>query len=571
VKIGGLVDMLWKIAEPDLSLVKEFARALNISGILATLLINRGMTQIETAGKFLTPRLEYLEDPFLMSDLEIAVKRILTAIHLQENILIYGDYDVDGTTAVVILRKALEMLGASTSYYIPRRLVDGYGMKVHVIEHAAAEGVKLIISVDTGIKAFDVVEYASRLGLDCIITDHHLPEKGLPKALAVLNPKRPDCQYPDKNLCGVGVAFKLVQALFRTANKEKYLVPFLKIVAIGTIADVVPLIGENRIFTKFGLEGLQIPVNFGLKSLIEVSGLAGRLITSSDVGFRLAPRINAVGRMGGGEQAVELFASTDEERTRMLAAEMDRLNRERQQIEEQILKDIENRFESDPTLSQQGVIVIEGESWHRGVIGIAATKLTERFNRPTLVISKEDGICYGSGRSTKRFHLLDALESCRELFDRFGGHAQAAGFQLPVKHLAELQRRLRIFAENVIKAEDLRPTLEIDAELRLSDIDYEFYRQIERLSPFGPANPQPVFAARKLSVIAEPRLLKGKHLKFRVEQDGKAMDAIGWNMAQYYQPVRESTGIVSLAFTLSQNSFQGMKFLQLLVKDIEIH
>ena len=561
--------MLWKIAEPDLSLVKEFARALNISGILASLLINRGMTQIETAGKFLTPRLEYLEDPFLMSDLEIAVKRILTAIHLQENILIYGDYDVDGTTAVVILRKALEMLGASTSYYIPRRLVDGYGMKVHVIEHAAAEGVKLIISVDTGIKAFDVVEYASRLGLDCIITDHHLPEKGLPKALAVLNPKRPDCQYPDKNLCGVGVAFKLVQALFRTANKEKYLVPFLKIVAIGTIADVVPLIGENRIFTKFGLEGLQIPVNFGLKSLIEISGLAGRLITSSDVGFRLAPRINAVGRMGGGEQAVELFASTDEQKTRVLAGEMDRLNRERQQIEGQILKDIENRFDSNPALSQQWVIMIDGEGWHRGVIGIAATKLTEKFYRPALVISKDDGIGYGSARSIKGFHLLNALESCRDLFDRFGGHAQAAGFQLPVKHMAELRRRLNIFAEKVIKAEDLRPALEIDTEIRLSDVDDEAYQQLERLSPFGPANPEPVFAARELSVIAEPRLLKGKHVKFRVEQDGKALDAIGWNMAQYYQPIQESKAI-SLAFTLSQNSFQNMKFLQLIVKDLEI-
>jgi len=569
VKIGGLANMLWKIAEPDVNLVRNLARALNISGILAILLVNRGMTDVVAARRFLNPCLEYLEDPFLMSDLEAAVNRILAAIHFREKILIYGDYDVDGTTAVVILRKALEMLGARTSYYIPRRLVDGYGMKADVIEQAATEGVKLVISVDTGIKAFDVVERASWLGLDCIITDHHLPEKGLPKALAVLNPKRPDCQYPDKNLCGVGVAFKLVQALFKTANKEKYLAPFLKIVAIGTIADIVPLTGENRIFAKFGLEGLQIPVNFGLKSLIEVSGLEGRLITSSDVGFRLAPRINAVGRMGGGEQAVELFASTDEQRTRVLAGEMDRLNRERQQIEGQILKDIENRFDSNPALSQQWVIMIDGEGWHRGVIGIAAAKLTEKFYRPALVISKDDGIGYGSARSIKGFHLLNALESCRDLFDRFGGHAQAAGFQLPVKHMAELRRRLNIFAEKVIKAEDLRPALEIDTEIRLSDVDDEAYQQLERLSPFGPANPEPVFAARELSVIAEPRLLKGKHVKFRVEQDGKALDAIGWNMAQYYQPIQESKAI-SLAFTLSQNSFQNMKFLQLIVKDLEI-
>jgi single-stranded-DNA-specific exonuclease len=563
--------MLWKIAQPDLNLVRELARSLNISGILATLLVNRRFCDVDTARKFLYPRLEDLEDPFLMNDLKVAVNRILSAIEKQEKILIYGDYDVDGTTAVVVLRKALEMLGAKTSYHIPRRLVDGYGMRAVVIEQAAAAGVKLIISVDTGIKAFEVVESASTLGIDCIITDHHLPENGLPKAVAVLNPKRADCQYPDKNISGVGVAFKLIQALFAKTDKEKYLESFLKIVAIGTIADVVPLIGENRIFARFGLAGLQIPVNHGLKSLIEVSGLEGKRITYSDIGFRLAPRINAVGRMGGGEEVIELFASTDVCQTKTLAAEMDRLNRERQQIEDQILKDIEERLNSDLSLSRQRVIVIDGEGWHRGIIGIAATRLTERFNRPTLVISKELGIAYGSGRSIKRFHLLDALENCRDLFDRFGGHAQAVGFQLPVHRIAELRHRLNDFAQKVINPDDLQPSLEIDAELRLSDIEEQAYQQIERLSPFGPSNPQPLFAATHLAVIAEPRLFKGKHLKFRIEQDGKALDAIGWNMAQHCQPIRESRGEVSLAFSISQDLYQEMRLLQLIVRDIHIH
>lgn len=563
--------MLWKIAEPDLSLVKDLSRSLSISGILATLLLNRGIADVHSARRFLFPSIEYLENPLLMCDLEVATNRILRAIESQEKILIYGDYDVDGTTAVVILRKAFEMLGGNSCYYIPRRLVDGYGMKAAIVEQAAADGVKLIVSVDTGIRAFDVVEKASSLGLDCIITDHHLPEKGLPQALAVLNPKRSDCSYPDKNLCGVGVAFKLVQAIFQRTGRAKYLVPFLKIVAIGTIADVVPLIGENRIFAKIGLEGLQIPVNFGLKSLIEVSGLVGRVITSADVGFRLAPRINAVGRMGGGEEAVELFASTNEERTRALAAELDRLNRERQQIEDQIFKDIVEKLTAKPPLGGDWVIVIDGDAWHRGVIGIAAAKVTEKFNRPALVISKEQGIGYGSGRAPKGFHLLNALESCGDLFDRFGGHAQAVGFQLPVHHVDTLRRSINDYAQKVIGEADLKPTLEIDAEFRLSDIDDDVFQQLERLAPFGPGNPQPLFVARELSLIAEPRILKGRHLKFRVEQDGKAMDAIGWNLAHFHQSVLKSKEKISLAFELSRSSYQSMNYLQLIVKDIKIH
>jgi single-stranded-DNA-specific exonuclease len=342
-------------------------------------------------------------------------------------------------------------------------------------------------------------------------------------------------------------------------------------VAIGTIADVVPLVGENRVFAKLGLRGLRIPINQGLKSLIEVSGLEGKEITSTDVGFRLAPRINAVGRMGGAEQAVELFTSNDIQKAKMLAVELDRLNRERQQIEDLILKEIGSKLDAEPALTARRVIVVDGENWHRGIIGIAASKLTERFGRPTLVLSRENGVAYGSGRSTKGFHLLNALESCRALFDRFGGHAQAAGFQLATHDIPELCARMNEFAELTMKEEDLEPHLEVDAELSLLDLEEDSFEQIQRLSPFGAANPQPIFVARNLGIIAEPRLLKEKHLKFRVEQDGKALDAIGWNMGQYQQRIRESSGRVSLAFSLSQNTFQTMKSPQLVIKDILVH
>jgi len=562
--------MDWIIAKPDPELVRGLAHSLDISGTIATLLVNRGIRDSEEGLRFLQPKMEFLGDPFLMRDMSIAVERIFSGIEEGEKILIYGDYDVDGTMAVVIVRKALEMLGARISYHIPRRFLDGYGMNLQVVRQAALDGVRLIISVDTGIKAFEVVETANALGVDCVITDHHLPEGGLPRARAVLNPNRADCGYPDKNLCGVGVAFKLVQALFMKAGLERHLLSFLKIVALGTIADVVPLVGENRVFAKIGLEGLRSPVNFGLKSLINVCGLDCRSITGFDVGYRLAPRINAVGRMGGGEQVVELFSCTDAEKGRHLAGEMDRLNRDRQQIELQILKEVDDRFKVSPGLSKEWVIVIDGDSWHRGVLGIVATKISERFTRPAIVIARENGVGYGSGRSPKGFHLLNALESCRELFDRYGGHAQAAGFQLPTRHIVELRNRLSVYARQALDEEDLQPRIDVDAELRLSDLDDEVYRQIECLSPFGTANPQPIFVARDLTMIAEPRILKGKHLKFRVEQDGKAFDAVGWNFAQSHPQILQNKSRVSLAFAITSHSYQGMTVLQLIVKDIHV-
>lgn len=565
--------MKWVISTAVPETIVVLQRELGCSGLVARLLVNRGIHDPESAENFLHPKISDLHDPFLMRGMPEAVDRILAAVARGEKILIYGDYDVDGMTAVVILRKVIERIGGVVSYHIPRRLIDGYGMREDRIERAAAEGFRLVISVDTGIRAFAVVKAATALHLDTIITDHHLPEEEegqteIPQALAVLNPKRSDCRYPDKNLCGCGVAFKLAQALLEKAGRASLLPSLLKIVSIGTIADVVPLVGENRVIAKFGLEGLSQPVNAGLKALLEISGLKDKRILSSDVGFRIAPRINAVGRMGGANEVVELFSSDDETFTRSLAAQMNSMNAERQQIEMNILHTIEEQLARDQQLKEGFCLVLAGEGWHRGVIGIAASKVMEKYYRPTLIISCENGVGYGSGRSVKAFHLLRALDQVNDLFTRYGGHSHAVGFSLATRRIPELRRRINHYAQTVLAPNHLVPQLDIDAEVRLSDLDDEFYRQMGALEPFGEGNPTPVFMARHLRMVYEPRVLKERHLKLRVEQDGVDFDALGWGMAN---SIESNGGIgpdLSMVFQLGQNTFQSVTALQLIVKDL---
>lgn len=565
--------MRWIVSIPDSDKVAVLKRELGCSPLVARLLVNRKITTPELAEKFLRPSISDLHDPFLMCGLKQAVDRILAAVARREKILIYGDYDVDGMTAVVILRQAIEMIGGEVSYHIPRRLVDGYGMREDVIERAAADGFRLVISVDTGIRAFDVVKAASALQLDTIITDHHLPEEEggqteVPQALAVLNPKRSDCDYPDKNLCGCGVAFKLVQALLQKTNRLPLLPSFLKIVAIGTIADVVPLVGENRVIAAFGLEGLAQPSNAGLKALLEIAGLKDRRISSTDVSFRIAPRINAVGRMGGANEVVELFSTNDDSITHALAEKMNTMNAERQQIEQNILRFIEDQLTKEPCLKNDFCLVLAGESWHRGVIGIAAAKVMEKYYRPTLVLTSEDGIAQGSGRSVKAFHLLRALDQVSDLFTRYGGHSHAVGFSLPTVKIPELRARINAYARKVLKPEDLEPQLEVDAEVRLSDLDEKFYKDLGTLEPYGEGNPMPLFVARNLRMVYEPRVLKEKHLKLRVEQDGVLLDALGWGMGLRFENGDRKQQNVSMAFYLSQNTFQSVTSLQLTIKDL---
>ncbi|MEN3333619.1 MAG: single-stranded-DNA-specific exonuclease [Blastocatellia bacterium] len=559
----------WVQTRCDTVAAGRLARELHLSEVLATLLANRGITDPQTAHKFLYPSLNDLHDPFLMQDMRAAVRRILQAIAQKEKILIYGDYDVDGTTSTVILKKALTLIGANVSYYIPERLKDGYGLRDEAMEMAKAQGYHLVISVDTGIRARQVVEHARALGLDIIITDHHLPEEGLPRANAVLNPKRLDCNYPNKNLAGCGVAFKLAQALFIETNRAHLVEPFIKIAAIGTIADIVPLVGENRVIAKFGLAGLSRPNNPGLRALLEVAGVAGRTVSCVDVGFRIGPRINAVGRMAGASAAVDLFDAPDLETAMKLAVEMNEQNTARQQTEADILAQVMAAIERDPSVRQSRVAVIAGEGWHRGVIGIVASKIVEHLHRPTIIIAIEDGKGHGSGRSIAAFHLLDGLESCAELFERFGGHSHAAGMAIAADRIDELRRRLNDYAASVLTDEALVPVVETDYTLPLKLASHELLAELSRLEPFGPGNPTPVFETYGAQIVQAPRVLKDKHLKLRVQQSSRWLDCLWWGAGERASDVFLGDR-VSLAFTLSENTYNGNTQVQLTLKDLKI-
>ena len=490
--------------------------------VLADLLVRRGIEEPEAAARFLSPQLSHLHDPLQMSGMKAALDRLEAAVERKEKVLIYGDYDVDGTTAIVILKTAIELSGGAADFHVPHRIREGYGMRDEVIERAAADGVRLIISVDTGIRAFAAADTARRTGVDLIVTDHHLPgNHGVPQALAVVNPNQEGCDYPCKYLCGAGVAFKLAQGLMQrrldTKDQSRLLMSFMKVVAIATIADAVPLLGENRVFAKLGLEGLRRPVNAGLKALLEVAKLGdGRALTATEVGFRIAPRLNAAGRMDVARDVVDLFSVKDIERARHIAARLDQLNAERQDEERRIMESIERRLEEEPALREAYCVVVDGDGWHRGVIGITATRVVERYGRPALVISREGEEAHGSGRSVPAFHLLNALESCHELFSRYGGHAHAVGFALPSNNVQKLRERLDTYARARLTLADLEPQLEFDRELPLEEVTPELHRALSLLEPFGMDNPEPVFTARAVRLMTPPQAVKDKHVRLRV-------------------------------------------------------
>jgi single-stranded-DNA-specific exonuclease len=463
-----------------------------------------------------------------MTGLPAAVDRIEAAIDRKEPILIYGDYDVDGTMAVIILKTAIELCGGAPDFHVPHRIREGYDIRDDVIERAAAAGIRLIISVDMGIRAFAPAETAKKLGVDLIVTDHHLPgPDGVPNALAVINPNQPGCEYPCKQICGAGVAFKLAQRLMQrrldAKDLPRLLLSFMKVVAIATIADAVPLTGENRVFASLGLDALRQAVNPGLKALLEVAQISTkRPPTSTEVAFRIAPRINAAGRMDVARDVIELFSAKDVARARELAAKLDKLNTERQEEERKILAAVEERFSGDPALSDAYCIVVDGDGWHRGVIGITATRVLERYNRPTLVISREGDEAFGSGRSIRAFHLLEALESCGDLFTRYGGHAHACGFAMPAANVPQLRARLDAFARQRLTLADFDPALDLDAELQLGEITPALFQALRLLEPYGVGNPEPVFSARAVQLASPPRILKEKHVKLKLRARERA-------------------------------------------------
>ena len=562
----------WDLLGGDEAATTALAESLGIAPIVARLLCQRGFSDPEIAGRFLNPSLEHLHDPMLLADMGRAVERILAAIARKERIAIHGDYDVDGSTSTVILRRALEMLGADVVHFIPERLKDGYGLQPAAIERLHAEGVQLIISVDCGIRGADAARRAQEIGVDLIITDHHEPDAELPQALAVINPKRHDCSYPDKYLAGVGVALKLVQALCRRTDRETWLPGFIKVAAIGTLADVVPLVGENRVIAKLGLDLLtKGPHKVGLRALLDVSGLSGKTVDSYHIGFMVAPRVNAAGRMSTPDIATRLLLAADEtmaEEARQLALQLDGENVRRQEEEAEILAAAKKIVQTDPDVGARSVLVVGGEGWHRGVIGIVASKLVDAFHRPAIVLSVDGDAAHGSCRSIPRFDMLAALERCAPLFLRFGGHKQAAGLAMEAGRIKELRLAINAVADETLGPEDLMPRLRIDGDLTFRGITGGVAAGVAALAPFGAGNPRPVFAARGVEIIDGPRKLKERHLKMALKQGGRIFRAIAWRAAERHDFLAEHKTALDVAFSLDQNQYNGETYVELTLADV---
>jgi single-stranded-DNA-specific exonuclease len=560
------------IAPAHSELAEALARAAHLPAVLAELLAARGVTDAQQAHSFLNPDISHLHDPLLMLGMAEAVARVERAIAAGESILLYGDYDVDGTTAVVLLKTAIEMLGGRVRFHVPHRIREGYGMQSSVLEAAYADGVRLVITVDTGMRAFVEADTARRLGLDLIVTDHHLPSatEAPPDALAILNPNQTGCGYPEKSLCGAAIALKLAQALLERRDpgrtREKTLPSFLKMAAIATIADAVPLRGENRTIAALGLRELRRPVGAGLRALFSAAQLdpAAKALTGFDVAFRLAPRINAAGRMDVASQVIELFCTRDGARAQELATNLEMLNRQRRDAEASALSTIETRLAEDAEFAASRLLVVDGEGWHRGVIGILASRVVERTAKPAIVVSVEDNVAHGSGRSVDGFPLLEAIETCGDLFTRFGGHAFAVGFAMPAEALPELRRRLNIHAEERLGAKQPEHLLRIHAELPLDRITSVLAGWLKKLEPLGHGNPEPTFMARGARIASAPRIMKDRHIRMDLQQDsmgtgsqgggGRAMRCVGWDWAERCLNMQLAAGsLVDVAYRIREN------------------
>jgi single-stranded-DNA-specific exonuclease len=579
----------WVLTATDHAAAEALAKEARLPQVLAELLLARGITQAGEAYAFLNPDVAHLNDPFLMLGMQAAVERLERAIATKEPVLLYGDYDVDGTTAVVLLKAAIEMLGGEARFHVPHRLREGYGLQSSVLEAAHAEGVRLVITVDTGMRAFAEAETAQRLGLDLIVTDHHLPkaDDAVPVALAILNPNQHGCCYPEKSLCGAAIALKLAQAVLERRDlartREKTLPSFLKMAAIATIADAVPLRGENRVIASLGLRELRRPASAGLRALFAAAALdpATKELTGFDVAFRLAPRINAAGRMDVASEVIELFSTRDSHRATELASKLERLNRERRDAEAAALRVIEQRLASDDNLASDRLLVIDGEGWHRGVIGILASRIVERTAKPAIVVSVEDGVAHGSGRSVDGFQLLNAIESCADLFTRFGGHAFAVGFAMPSDALSELKRRLRLYADEHLAAREPERQLRIHAELPLDRITPVLAGWLRKLEPLGHGNPEPMFVARRVRLLAAPRIMKERHIRLELTQEraeatvhsgaSGAIRAVGWDLAGRAAELALETGsLIDVVYRIRENDHPEFGGLEVEIAGMEI-
>lgn len=553
--------------------VDQIMELINVPRVIAQILLNRGVDTFDGARYFLKPTMDDLHNPFLMTDMDLAVERIAAAIEKGEHIMVFGDYDVDGTTSTTLLYLTIKLLTDQVSYFIPNRMKEGYGLSVQGIEEARSRGANLIVAVDCGITANEEVDHARSLDIDVIIIDHHMPGETLPAGLAVLNPKRADCDYPFKELCGVGLAYKVAQALAEQVGLPDHAIyAHMDLVALGTTADIVPLRDENRVLTKYGLATIQQTDKPGLKALMNAAGLKQKEIATGHVVFGLAPRINAAGRMGDATRVVRLLTTDDPDEASQLAEELNAENIRRRQQDSTAFEEAREVVENDAFLSEAKGIVLASDRWHPGIIGIVASRMVETFSRPVVMISIDGDAGRGSARTMGDFHLYNAIKDCSDLLIQFGGHHHAAGLSIRKENIAAFQQRFHEVVEANATPEDFISRLHIDSEIEFDEVTPRLMKLLKMLGPFGPDNDHPVLVSRNLSLVGPPKVIGSdkNHLKFKVRQKDRVIDAIGFGMADYAEPLREQPDRVHLAYTLEENTWNGKTSTQLRLKDIVV-
>ncbi|WP_340152475.1 single-stranded-DNA-specific exonuclease RecJ [uncultured Marivirga sp.] len=563
----------WIIAAaPSLKKVDDLSKSININPILSKILVSRGITNYEDAKKYFRPSIGDCHDPFLMKDMDVATQRLVKAIDKQEPILVFGDYDVDGSTSVAMMFSFLKNYCENLYYYIPDRYLEGYGISTKGIDYAHEKNCKLIIALDCGIKAMDQVSYANSKAIDFIICDHHNPGEALPEAIAILDPKRQDCKYPYKELSGCGVGFKLIQAYcIQKGIPEHLAFELLDLVAISIAADIVEVTGENRILAYYGLEKINFNPRPGIKALLAASGLKEK-ITISNLVFQLGPRINAAGRIDHAHLAVQLLTSIHEDQALIIAVDISKKNNTRKDFDQSITSEALSYIEESSELLTAKSTVLFNKNWHKGVIGIVASRCIEQHYRPTIIMTESNGKATGSARSVDGFDLYAAIELCQEHLDQFGGHKHAAGLTLSINKIPDFSAAFEKAVQSSITDDQLIPKINIDSYINIDQITEKFYSILSQMDPYGPGNMQPVFATRELELLGEPVILKEKHLKLQVKnKDGRQkITAIGFGMAAYKSLILDSNGF-ELAYTIQENHFNGTKSLQLYLKDIRIH
>ena len=562
--------MRWSLLNPNQNTVSSVKKAFRTSEVIARVLANRNILNPNLARPFFTPNLDMLHNPYLMQDMDKAVERVLKNIKSGKPIMVFGDYDVDGTTGAAALYLAFQKFGADVTYYIPDREKEGYGLSYHGIEIAKDNGIDLIITCDCGINAFEQVDFANEQNIDIIITDHHTTDTELPKAHAILNPKREDCEYPFKGLCGGGVAFKLITAVGNELNipltDYEEIIP---LITLGIAADVVPIKDENRVLVHHGLNILKNLEKPGLKTLLELAGLKGHISVGQLV-FSIAPRINAAGRLGDANRAVELLVTDDQDKARLLVKELDNENKRRQMIQQAVVDEALLKVNAEADLKNENALVLANAGWHPGVVGIVASKIKEEFNRPTIIIALENGSGKGSARSVAGFDLYEALTACKTHLDGYGGHPMAAGLTLSNQKLEDFKKAFIDFANERLTKENLQATLTLDSEMALQDITPRFMEFLDKLSPYGPGNMRPKFAIRNVEIAGVPKVIgkTGEHIRFKIKQGLKSYPAVGFGLSNKYEMLITGQP-VDIACVVETNEWQGNTSIQMNVRDIK--